>query len=104
MAKFYGAIGFAEVKETAPGVWSEEIIDHNYYGDIIRNTRRLQTSDGLNDNINISNEISILSDPYANENFHSMRYIVFMNTKWKITEVSVQDHRLILTIGGQYNE
>lgn len=103
MAKFYGTIGFAETVETAPGVWTENIVDYNYFGDIIRNARRIQSSDQLNDDINISNEISIVADPYANQNFHSMRYVKFMGAKWKITNVEVRYPRLILTVGGVYN-
>lgn len=103
MSKFFGIIGYAEMKETVPGVWKEKIVKRNYYGDVIRNTRRLQTADQLNDNINVSNEISIVADPYANENFHSMRYVEFMGAKWKISNVNVQPPRLILEIGGLYN-
>ena len=103
MAKWFGKIGFSEAKETSPGVWSEEIVDHEYYGDVLRNSRRLQASDKLNDDINISNEISIVADPFANNNFHSMRYIEFMGAKWKITNVEVKYPRLVLTIGGLYN-
>ena len=103
MAKWFGKIGFAETKETSPGVWSEEIVGHEYYGDVLRNSRRLQASDKLNDDINISNEISIVADPFANNNFHSMRYIEFMGAKWKITNVEVKYPRLVLTIGGLYN-
>lgn len=103
MAKFYGKIGFADTVETSPGVWTEKIVERNYFGDIIRNTRRLQSSDQLNDDINISNEISIVADPYANQNFHSMRYVEFMGAKWKITNVEVRHPRLILTVGGVYN-
>lgn len=103
MAKFYGEIGYAKIVETEPGVWEEQIVKRNYYGDIIRNARSLQASDNVNDNINISNEISIVADPYANENFHSMRYVYFMGAKWKITSVEVKYPRLILSIGGLYN-
>lgn len=103
MVKFFGVIGYVETVETNPGVWEEQITERNHYGDVIRNTRRLQSSNQLNDNINISNEISIVSDPYANKNFHSMRYIEFMGTKWKISNVEVQYPRLILTLGGLYN-
>ena len=103
MAKFYGTIGFAMTEETSPGVWKETITERNYYGDLIRNTRRLQTTDQINDNINIANEISIVADPYANENFHMMRYAEFQGAKWKITNVQVQYPRLILTVGGVYN-
>ena len=73
MAKFYGVIGYAVTKETAPGVWTEEIAEQSYYGDLTRNMRRLQDSGDLNDDINVANEISIVADPYANANFHSMR-------------------------------
>ena len=103
MAKFYGKTGYAEALETAPGVWSESITEREYFGELIRNTRRLQTGDKLNDDINVANEISIIADPFANENFHAMRYVEFMGAKWKITNVEVQYPRLILTVGGVYN-
>lgn len=103
MAKYCGKIGFATTKETKPGVWQEQITERLYYGDMTRNTRRLQTSGNLNDNIVIANELSIVADPYANENFHAMRYVEFMGTKWKITSVEVQYPRLILTLGDGYN-
>ena len=103
MAKFYGKIGYANTVETKPGVYEEQIVERSYYGDLIRNTRRLQSADQVNDNINISNEISIVADPYATNNFHTIRYAVFMGTKWKISNVEVSYPRLILTLGGVYN-
>lgn len=103
MAKYYGPIGFAESVESAPGVHVEKIVERNYYGELVRNSRRLQSANQLNDNINISNEISIVADPYADKNFHMMRYIEFMGTKWKISNIEVQPPRLILTVGGVWN-
>lgn len=103
MAKWFGKIGYAETVETAPGVWKEQITVRDYYGDLTRNTRRLQSADKVNDDLNISNELSIISDPYAMENFHSMRYAEFMGAKWKISDVEVLYPRLRLTLGGLYN-
>lgn len=103
MAKFFGTIGYAVTSETKPGVYEEQIIEREYFGDVNRNIRKLENSEHLNDNINVSNEISIVSDPFANENFYSMRYAEFMGTKWKITNVEVKYPRLILTLGGVYN-
>ena len=103
MAKWYDVIGYAETVETAPGVWEERITERSYYGEVIRNTRRLQSTEHLNDDINVSNEISIIADPYAINNFHSMRYVGFMGAKWKVSNVDVQYPRLKLTIGGLYN-
>ena len=105
MAKFYGKIGYATGGsiETKPGVWEPEIETRTYSGEMIRNSRRLESSDSTNDNINIVNEVSIVADPYAYENFHNMKFMQLMGTKWKITNVEVQYPRLILTIGGVYN-
>lgn len=103
MAKYYGAVGYAIANEVRPGIWKDTIVERMYYGDIIRNTRRLESSNQANDDINISNEISILADPYANENFHLIKYVEFMGTKWKVTNVTVQFPRLILSVGGVYN-
>lgn len=103
MSKFYGSVGYADTVETAPGVWEEGITERMYFGDLTRNTRRLQSSDTLNDDINVANEISIVADPFANQNFQKMRYVSFMGSKWKIKDVEVQYPRLILTVGGVYN-
>lgn len=103
MAKWFGKIGYAKTTETKPGVWKEQITEREYYGDLLRNSRRLQSSSALNDNVIIANEISILADPFAYENFCAMRYAIFMDTKWKISNVEVQYPRLILTLGDVYN-
>lgn len=104
MAKWSGFIGYAETVETTPGVWTDDIKERHYFGDITRNTKMAQSASQVNDNINISNIFSIVADPYASMNFHSMKYITFMGAKWKITNVEVQYPRLILTVGGLYNE
>lgn len=103
MAKFYSQIGYAKSVESSPGVWEEKMIKRNYYGEVVRSSRRLQTSDKVNDDVSLSNELSIVSDPFATQNFHNMRYISWMGTKWKITNVEVRYPRLVLTIGGVYN-
>ena len=103
MAKFCGPIGFGETVETRPGVWQEQITERTYFGDLLRNTKVSQNSNQVNDNINIANEVSIVADPFANQNFHSMKYVEFMGTRWKISNVRVEYPRLILTVGGVYN-
>ena len=103
MAKYYGSVGFAETKEIRPGVWKPDITERKYYGDIIQNIRKLESSDQVNDDINVSNRLSIVSDPYAYQNFHAIRYAEFMGTRWKVSNVEVQYPRLILTLGGVWN-
>ena len=103
MAKFYGVIGYAATVQTEPGIYEEQIVEIEYMGDVLRNTRRLREGSKINDDITISNQISIIADPYASNNFHAMRYVTFMGAKWKVSDVEVQYPRLILTLGGLYN-
>lgn len=104
MAKFYGAVGYAISTEISPGVWIDKPVERMYYGDVNRHVRQNQTGTGLNDNLNVSNEVSIIADPFANENFYNMKYVEFMGARWKITSVEVAYPRLKLTVGGVYNE
>lgn len=104
MAKFYGSIGYAETTETAPGVWTPGITERNYYGDVIKNARRWQQGENLNDDLVVNNIISIVADPFANENIHTMKFVRWMGVAWKITNVEIQRPRLILTLGGVYTE
>lgn len=104
MAKFYGAIGYGETKETYPGVWEESITEKYYYGDVLQFNRRWDSGEHLNDDLNINNKLSIVADPFAYQNFHMIRYVEWFGAKWKVTNAEVQYPRLILTIGGVYNE
>ena len=74
MAKWYGVIGYADTVEVEPGIWEEQVTERPYYGELIRNTHRLQTTDKVNDDLTISNQISIVSDPYDINNIHDMTY------------------------------
>ena len=101
--KYCGVIGFAETVETAPSVWEESIVERNYYGDVSRVIQKMQAGEGLNDNITFSNSISIVADPFLRDNIQQIRYVTWLNSKWKISNVQVSYPRLILEIGGVYN-
>jgi hypothetical protein len=104
MARYYDAIGFGVTGETTPGIWEDKITERCYFGEVLKNTRSLQETGKVNDDIEVSNRISIIADPYANENFHAIRYAKFMGTKWKVTQVDASTcPRLILSLGGVYN-
>lgn len=103
MARYFGRIGWAETAETAPGVWEEVITERNYYGDVIRNSRRWENGENLNDNVIISNSISIVADDYAYTHLANIRYVEWMGSLWKPSGIEVQRPRIILQIGGVYN-
>lgn len=100
--KYDGNIGFSVSSETAPGVWKNILTERHYFGDVIKNYTRPDGNE-IVDDIEISNQISIVADPFAYENFQHMKYIRWMGAVWNIKSVDVQYPRLILSIGGVYN-
>jgi hypothetical protein len=103
MAKFCGRIGFATSVETAPGVWSETIVEHVYFGDVTRNTRQIRETEKVNYDLSVGNSISIVADPYAQEHFFAMRYVEWSGILWTVSDVEVQSPRLLLRLGEVYN-
>lgn len=105
MAKFCGNIGFMTNVEVEPGIWDLQIEEHKYYGDITRNmTSSQNTTDKIHDSISLNNIIEIVADPYANNNFQNIKYIVFNGIKWEVLSAEVKFPRILLSIGGIYNE
>lgn len=104
MDKWFGKVGYSETVETAPGVWTPQVTVHEYYGDVKRNTTSWAgNSDSTNDNLTVNRQVSIVADPFAIENFYSMKWIEYLGARWKITSVEPQFPRLLLTLGGVYN-
>lgn len=103
MAKFFGEIGFATQVETSPGIWEDKIIEKQYYGDITRDSRRFSTSEQVLDNINLSNQVSIIADGYVTDNIQNLRYVRWLGGLWKISYVELKFPRLVLEMTGVYN-
>lgn len=103
MSKYFGKIGYGVPEETRPGVFEPKITEREYYGDIVRNSRRLENGGKVNDDLNINMNLSIVADPFAYQNFHQLKYVEYMGAKWKATSVEPQFPRLIITLGGVYN-
>lgn len=103
MAKFHGEVGYGETVETAPGVWTDTITEKSYFGDVIRNTRKMAEDSTVNPQLSVQNSISIVADAYANEHFFAIRYIRWAGTLWVVTDVEVQSPRLVLRLGSVYN-
>lgn len=104
MSKYYGSVGYTETVETRPGVWAEQVTVKNYKMDILRRNMRWQNSGNLNDDKVISNEVSLIADPYALEHLGNIRYVSFLGSKWKVTSIELDAPRIKLSIGGVYNE
>lgn len=103
MAKYYGAIGYAIQEEVAPGVWEDVIKEKNYRGDIINNQHRWQGGEGIHEEFNIDNSISIVADDFVYNHMHLIKYVTWYGARYKVQSLSIKRPRLILQIGGVYN-
>ena len=108
MSKFYEKVGFAITEEVDPvnhpGMWEDTIVERYYVGEtVVPITGRWILNQQVNDDFKINNKLSIVSDPFSDENFSSIKYIWFKGTRWKVVSVEIQRPRLILTTGGIYN-
>lgn len=105
MAKWYGDIGYLVTEEVEPGLWIEnEIVTRAYFGDYNGFQWNHQYSQNINDDLTISGSISILADQYAYQNCSEIKYATVEGIKWKVVKIEPQYPRLILTLGGAYNE
>lgn len=103
MAKFFGPVGYGQSVEKRPGVFEDSIVEYNYYGDIVRNSRTLEDGTSVNNDLSVGNSIRIVADAYANNHFHAIRYVKWAGALWTVSEVTVEGPRLLLRLGGVYN-
>lgn len=105
MAKFYGEVGYGEAVETpeGSGVHKMVITEVSYFGDVVRNSVRLESGESLNNDLSVGNSISIIADEYANEHFSRIKYVRWAGALWAVSTVEVRSPRLILALGSVYN-
>lgn len=105
MTRFFGVVGYGESVEDPPGsgVWVDRVTEYHYQGDVVRNTRTLESGDSVNSDISVGNSISIVADEFAVGHFFNIKYVMWQGARWTVTTVEVREPRLILTLGGIYN-
>ena len=103
MARFAGEIGFSETVEVRPGVYKEKITRRTYYGDFNRKGSSLQENAFVNDDIRLSNAVSVLADEFLYENSSRIRFVSYAGTDWKISSIEIARPRITLYFGGAYS-
>ena len=103
--RFFGEVGYGESIETSPGSgkWTTDITESTYQGDIIHNVRPRENVTKVNNDVSVSNVISIVGDDKAFTYFNNIKYVNWGGVLWIVTSVEVQRPRLILILGGVYN-
>ena len=104
MAKFAGLVGYVTQAETTPGVWSPVEQTRMMKGDFYMESSRHQNGDKVNKDIALNHRVSLVGDAYTFENYYAIRWIEIKGVKWEVTSMEVKRTRLIVNIGGLYNE
>lgn len=104
MARYYGNVGYVITEENEVGDWVERVILKPYYGDILRNSRRIITSSRINGDFKVTKQISIVADKFAMDNYSYVRFVEDMGNRWAVESVDIDYPRLILTIGDIYHD
>jgi hypothetical protein len=103
MARFSGKLGFAHTQKIRPGVTEDVIVERKAFGDVLRNTRKLDDSGKVISDITIGNSFSVVADAYISTNIFALKYVEWKGVRWTVSDVEVQERRLILRPGGVYN-
>lgn len=102
--KFSGKVGFYfEDVEVREDVYGPMIVEKQYIGDVKKDRRSFQDSGNKNPSFTVNNQISILANLYAINNWTSIKYVEWKGIKFEVTSVEVGYPRLNLTIGGVWN-
>lgn len=111
MGRYFGKVGYA-IRQEKPvegqpgrhsGIWEDVITEKEYYGDINKYGSKYVNGIGLNDDIRITNQLSVIADAFMYENHSHIKYVIVMGVRWKVTDVTVNRPRITLTLGGEYN-
>lgn len=103
MARFYGLVGYGIPTEVEPGVYEDTIVTRPYYGDVLRDSSKLDSGAVITSDLSVVNSISIVADPYAYEHFYAIRYVEWSGAAWHVSSVEVRRPRLILRMGALYH-
>jgi hypothetical protein len=111
MSRWFGKVGFSESTEidpeNNPGVWDDVITEREYYGDVVRNIKKMVASqDSTLSDYTLNLSISIVSDAYSYSHLSYIKYVEYQGALWAVSEVTPDTDgrpRLTLTMGGIYN-
>lgn len=104
MSRYSGKVGYAITKETSPGIWTQDIVEKQMRGQIEHAVARSNEPTQVNENITLNLRFNLVADEFAFNNFMHIQYLEYARKKWAVTSAEVFRRRIILNVGGLYNE
>lgn len=101
--RYFGEIGFAETRETSPGIWKEVITPRRYRGTVTTASRRYNDGETVNGTLKTNAVISIVGDTYAFDHLFAIRWCQWAGALWTVAYADFKRPRIVLTLGELYN-
>lgn len=105
--KYSGNAGFRITDvEVDPDVFEPQVVVKKVRGDVVTSRyHHDQNGDKSTiDNIRITNQISLVADQFFMKHISNLQYLEYQGVKWKVESFNIKPPRVILDLGGVYNE
>lgn len=105
--KYSGNAGFRITDvEVDPDVFEPQVVVKKVRGDVVTSRyHHDQNGDKSTiDNIRITNQISLVADQFFMKHISNLLYLKYQGVKWKVESFTIKPPRVILDLGGVYNE
>ena len=105
--KYSGNAGFRITDvEVEPDVFEPQVVVKKVRGDVVTSRyHHDQNGDKSTiDNIRITNQISVVADQFFMNHISNLQYLEHQGGKWKVESFTIKPPRVILDLGGVYNE
>lgn len=98
--RYSGVVGFIEKEiETEPGVFTTGYREHHVTGTLLSSSQNNRNNSSINNELSISNRLSIVADRYTYQNMRNIRYVSFMGETYYVTSITELRPRLTLEMG-----
>lgn len=102
--KWAGEIAYSMQVETEKHVWDEQVVKKPAMGDLIEFSKNNDQSNNINVDFSLSNQLSVVMDPFIQNNFQNILYVTINGGKWTVSSAKIRYPRIILSFGKLYKE
>lgn len=103
MTKVSCIAGYAKQEEVEPGIFEDVITERRIRGDLLGDVQRRNAAITINDEITITNRLSVIADKYINDNMNALVYVKLDGVYWKVSSIENQRPRLLIYFGGMWH-
>jgi len=103
MAKVQVVLGFVTTEDTGHGVYEETASEVSVIGDLVTDKKLYPDDGAILPNVSLRNSFSFVGIQALISNVQQLRYVTYLNSKWKVESIEFKTPRVIVSVKGLYN-